>query len=328
MILVTGATGFIGSELTRQLVSRGDRVRILRRDTATLDLLGDTVSFVESVLGDVTNADSLLYAMNDVQQVYHVAGFIGFGWRRDKRMLYRINVEGTANVVNAALKAGISRLVHTSSIAALGRPEGLSKIIDESATWHRSHNNSLYAYTKYQGELEVQRGIAEGLDAVIVNPALVFGNGRKNENTRLIVEKIRDQKIPVVPIGGTNVVDVVDVAAGHILAMQHGKTGERYVLSGENLSWQEIFETIANALDVAPPRRKIPLGTYMTLAAILEFAAMVSGSRPRITRETARLATRVVRYDNTKAVEQLGCTFRSFNETTKRLAKDLITARG
>ncbi|MCH8961424.1 MAG: SDR family NAD(P)-dependent oxidoreductase [Bacteroidetes bacterium] len=250
--LVTGATGFIGSELTRQLLQEGVRVRILRRATSRLDLLGEAAQHVEHVLGDVTDPPSLCEAMADVGQVYHVAAYVGLGGRRDHARLHRVNVGGTAHVVNAALEAGVERLVHTSSIAALGRPE---RPIDETTEWHASSANTAYAVSKHEAELEVYRGIAEGLDAVIVNPSLVFGVGRPGENTRLIAERIRDGKIPATPGGGTNVVDVEDVAAGHRQAMRHGKTGERYLLGGENISWKTIFGTLAEALGVAPPRR-------------------------------------------------------------------------
>lgn len=322
-VLVTGATGFVGSELTRQLLEQGERVRILRRESSPLDLLGDLAPHVEHVIGDVSNPTSLLQAMEGVSQVYHTAGFVGFGGRRDRRALYAINVTGTANVVNAALESRVERLVHTSSVAAFGRPEQADYLINETSEWQRSRLNSIYAHTKYLGELEVNRGVAEGLDAVIVNPALIFGVGRPGENTRVIAEKVRDQRLPGVPTGGTNVVDVRDVAEGHLRAMERGRTGERYFLGSENLSWRAIIDALAAAFGVPAPRRAVPLGPALVVAMLSEAVAFVTHTRPLATRETIRTASRFFRYDNRKAREELGCTFRPFSETAAHLADAL-----
>lgn len=322
-ILVTGATGFIGSVLTRQLVDQGANVRILRRTHSRLDLLGPAAKQVAHAIGDVTNPASVLEAMQGVQQVYHAAAFLGFGGRKDRRRLHEINVRGTAHVVNAALSQGVERLVHTSSIAAFGRPEEPTSLIDERAVWNEDGANSEYAKTKHLAELEVYRGISEGLDAVIVNPALVFGVGRPRENTREIVERIQAGTIPAIPTGGTNVVDVADVAAAHLQAMRYGKTGERYFLGSENLSWRAIMHTLASALNVRPPRFTLSPAAALAFATLSETVATLTFTRPRITREVARQSARFYQYSNLKAKEELGCTFRSFTETAQRIAKAL-----
>ncbi|MGI9174368.1 MAG: NAD-dependent epimerase/dehydratase family protein [Rhodothermales bacterium] len=322
-ILVTGATGLLGSERTRQLVADGADVRILRRATSKLDLLGDVADQVEHAVGDVNDVERLQAAMADVRQVYHVATFVGFGGRRDRERLRRVNVVGTANVVNAALAAGVERLVHTSSMAAFGRPEDATQTIDETSEWRASRMNTAYAESKYLAELEVFRGIAEGLDAVIVNPALIFGLGRPGEGTMQIAQQVRDGRLPAVPTGGTNVVDVIDVAAGHRLAMARGETGERYFLGSENLTWRAIIGTLAEAFGVAPPRRTLSPTLALTAGTLAEAFAFVTGSRPRLTRETARTASRFYRYSNQKAIEELGCSFRPFEETALRMAQGL-----
>lgn len=322
--LVTGATGFLGSELTRQLVAEGADVRILRRATSRLDLLGEAVCRrVEHAVGDVTDIDSLHGAMAGVRRVYHAAAFVGFGGRRDRERLRRINVEGTANVVNTALAAGVERLVHTSSMAAFGRPEDACQPIDETAEWRTSRANTAYAHSKYLAELEVFRGIAEGLDAVLVNPALIFGAGRPGENTTRIAERVRDGKLPVIPAGGTNVVDVVDVAMGHRRAMARGRTSERYFLGSENLTWRAIIDTLADAFGVSPPRWTLPPMPALVAGTLAEAAAFVTGGRPSLTREAARTASRFYRYDHRKAVDELGCSFRPFEETAQRIAQAL-----
>ena len=321
--LVTGATGFIGSTLTRRLLAQGAEVRILRRATSKLDLLGEAAQHVEHVLGDVTDPESLRAAMDGVAHVYHTAAYVALGGRRDRALLHRVNVYGTACVVNAALAAGVARLVHTSSIAALGRPEGLLHPIDENTAWQASRHNTPYAVSKHEAELEIHRAIAEGLDAVLVNPSLVFGVGRPGENTRQIAERIRDGTFRAIPTGGTNVVDVEDVAAGHVRAMDNGQTGARYLLGGENLMWQAIVETLAEALGVAPPRRSLSPGLAMAFATASEAVAFVTRTRPLLTRTMARNVSQVYTFSNRKAIDDLGCTFRPFSDTAKRIAETI-----
>lgn len=319
MILVTGATGFLGSVLVRQLLAEGEPVRILRRASSALDLLGDAAGRVEHAVGDVTDAGSVRTAMRGVEHVYHTAAFVGFGGAQDAERLRAVNVGGTANVVDAALEAGVRRLALTSSQAALGRPETPAGVIDETAEWTASRLNTAYARSKHDAELEVHRGIAEGLDAVIVNPAVIFGPGRPGENTMEIVEKAR-RGLPAVPAGGTSVVDVEDVAAGHRAAMGRGETGERYFLGAENLTWEEIFGTLAEAFGKPAPRVVLPPALALAAGAASEALGALTRRRPALTRETARVSSRFYRYDNTKARERLGVAFRPFHETARRLA--------
>ncbi len=319
--LVTGATGLIGSAIVRMLVARGEDVRILRREQSPLGLLGENTERVEHVVGDVTDHFTLEEAVEGVDHVYHVAALIGT--KRDFDRMLRINVGGTAAIVDAALESGVRRLVHTSSIAALGRSEHPSGVIDETAVWQESRANSAYAVSKHLSDLEVYRGIAEGLDAVMVNPSLVFGVGRAGQNTRLVIDRIRSRAIPGIPVGGNNVVDVLDVADGHLRAMERGRTGERYILGSENLMWKEIMETIADVFGVAPPRFRLHPSIATTVAAIVETLAFVFRFRPLITFENVRQAARVYRYSNEKAVRELGCTFRPFRETVERIAAAL-----
>lgn len=318
--LVTGATGFLGATLVRRLVAAGTPVRILRRASSSLDLLGDAAGLVEHAEGDVTDWRAVRAAVSGTAQVYHAAAYVGFGGRKDREALMAVNVGGTANVVDAAREAGVDRLVHVSSIAALGRTLPPRRMIDETAVWRPSKANTAYAVSKHLAEMEVQRAVAEGLDAVIVNPALIFGPGRPGENTMQIAQKLREGTLPAVPAGGTCVVDVEDVAAGMERAMAHGRTGERYLLGGENLLWREILGQLAEVLGVEPPRVTLTRRPALALAAASAAWAALTRTRPLITFETARTASAVYRYDHTKAVEALGCTFRPFPETAARVA--------
>jgi dihydroflavonol-4-reductase len=326
--LITGATGLIGSVLTRRLLAEGEEVRIFRRPTSNLDLLGQAKFQVEHAFGDITDPEAVARAMDGVRFVYHTAGFIGMDGRRDRERLHEVNVAGTAHVVNAALAAGVERLVHTSSIAALGRPQDPAEPVDETMEFSTHPAPSSYAKSKYAGELEVHRGIAEGLDAVIVNPSLVFGLTHPGENTRAIIEKVRDGRLPAIPPGSTSVVDVEDVVTGHLHALHRGETGERYILGGENLSWRAIIGHLADALGVQPPRWVVPAGLLRAAAVAVEGVSLITGLALPLTREMARTAGNTYRYSNAKAVEKLGSSFRPFRQTAERLAQALAAEDG
>lgn len=317
----------LGAELTRRLVAEGQRVRILRRSTSSLDLLGETARAVEHVVADVTDPTSLAPAFTGIERVYHAAAYVSFEGKRDRAKLRAVNERGTANVVNAALEANVSQLAHVSSMAAFGRPRRPQGMIDEATRWTDSPVNSEYARSKHRAEREVQRGVAEGLDAVIVNPSLIFGRARPGQNTRAIAEAVRDEQLPGVPAGGTNVVDVRDVAAGLQRAMHRGATGERYFLGGENMSWRQIIDALAAAFEAEPPRFEVPPRLAQGAAWLSEAAAFVTRGTPFLTRETARTASRSYRYSNEKAKCDLDCSFRSFRETTRWLATELSEER-
>ena len=320
MILVTGATGFVGSALVRTLVTDGEAVRILRRPTSRLDLLGGAAEPVEHALGDVTDPATLRHAMGGVDAVYHVAAAVAFG-PAARRRLREVNVRGTAAVVDAALDAGVRRVVHTSSIAALGRAG--RGVIDEGAAWTASRSNSAYAVSKRDAELEVLRGVAEGLDATTVNPALVFGPGaRSGEGTGRLVERVAAGRVPLAPTGGTAVVDVADVVDGLRAAAERGGTGERYVLASENLSWAEILATLARALGTAPPRGILPPALLQLAGAAGSLGGVLTRAEPTLTLATARNAAETHRYANDRAVRELGVSFRPFAETAARIAAE------
>lgn len=322
-ILVTGATGLVGAELVRQLHADGQPVRILRRSSSSLDLLGELAESVEHAVGDVTDYPSVEEAMEGITHVYHAAAYLGFGGKREHQRLYAVNVQGTANVVEAARHARVQRLVHTSSHAAYGRTAQTQQAIDERSVWSASPYNSPYAESKYQAELEIYRGIAEGLDAVIVNPSLIFGHGAKGHVTRTMAERVRDGGVPFVPVGGANVVDVRDVAAGHIAAMKRGVCGERYFLGSENLLWKDIFAMLADAFGVAPPTRMIAPKAALWVSRFAEGVARITRTKPRLTKTSARNASMFYTYVNTKAKEALGVSFRPFTETAQHLAEVL-----
>ncbi|PEN13595.1 dihydroflavonol 4-reductase [Longibacter salinarum] len=319
--LVTGATGLVGSELVHQLLANGQEVRIFRRSSSDLSILGDAADEVEHAMGDIRDARSLLDAMQDVTHVYHAAAQISFGPGQQKT-LHEVNVYGTGNVVNAALRSGVQRLVHTSSMAAFGRPAG-PMVINESTSWDDEEDRSAYARSKYESELEVHRGIAEGLDAVIVNPSLIFGVGREGHGTRRIIDAVRSGWARAVPPGGSNVVDVQDVVQGMRNAMARGEKGRRYFLGSQNLSWHEIVGTLAEAFGQPPPSRTIPPSLMSVAAVASEVVSFVTRTRPMLTREHVQTSTATHEYENRRARTELGCSFQPFEVTARRIAAEL-----
>ena len=316
-ILVTGATGFIGSRVTRQLLDAGyDNIRILRREHSSLDLLGDASDHVEHWVGDMMDPASLLNAMRGIEVVFHTAAVVNLGSERGRR----VTATGARFVVDAALRAGIDRLIHTSSIAALGRSDDLAQPSDESTQWEPDGLNTPYAVAKHEAELEIFRGIAEGLDTVMVNPSVVFGPGRKSENTSLICAAVQARRVFMHPAGSISVVDVDDVAAGHLLAWERGQTGERYILAAENLSWRAVLTTLAEAFGVPPPRWRVHPAAAIGLGAAIEVGSKLIGRSPVFSRVLARTNNRAWSVSNEKAVRELGCTFRPFRETAARIA--------
>jgi dihydroflavonol-4-reductase len=296
MILVTGGTGLVGSYLLYELTCKGHRVRALLRpgtkpyDTRKLFSCFSTenehlIDQVEWIEGDVLDTFSLKQAMQGVEYVYHCAALVSFNPREIKEML-AINIDGTANVVNACIEGGIKKLCHVSSISALGQPEK-GEVIDENSKWKTSRINSGYAISKYGAEREVWRGIEEGLDAVIVNPSLIIGAGCHPKAINKLFHKIKDF-IPFYSQGVNGYVDVRDVARAMILVMGSEISGERFVLNSENLSYKEFFIKVADILKQPHPRIALNGSIMSFVARIEETRARLMHSTPLVTRENVR----------------------------------------
>ena len=320
--LVTGATGFLGSQLVRTLLKSGCQVRIFRRATSGLDMLGTAKDEVDHSVGDIIDVDALCEAMNDVQIVFHAAGNVRFG----SKSLYRVNVQGTAAVVNAALKSGVERLVHTSSVSAIGKSE--HTVANENSEWQSGSQMVPYARSKYLAEFEVQRGVAEGLDAVMVNPSLIFGpdhsRGKAPNITHDYARMIRGGKVWFYPGGGTNVVDIDDVVTGHLLALERGRTGARYILASENLSWNSLFSILAKVQGAKPPRIQLPYQLAVAGGTLTDIWSRTTGHKLPIGRSVVKYIYKNHRYSNKRAIDELGCSFRPFMETAQRVADSLV----
>jgi dihydroflavonol-4-reductase len=254
--LVTGSTGFIGSQLCRGLIEAGHNVRAFHRSSSTLRLLEGLD--VEHAVGDLTQPATLQSAMQDMEVVFHAAAWMGSS---EAGRLYAVTVEGTRDLLAAARKAGVQRVVHTSSAAALGVPEnGAATLLNENHTWNWRPDYYPYGYAKYLAELQVQKAVAQGLDVVIVNPSVVFGAGDIHRQAQSIISQVAGRKLGVAVEGGVNAVHIGDVVAGHLAALERGKTGERYILGGENLTFLELLEKIAKVVGAPAPNLVLPAG--------------------------------------------------------------------
>lgn len=301
-ILVTGATGFVGAALARALVERGAAVTVLARPSSSHARLHGLP--IAIALGDVTDAASLAAPMAAAQAVFHVAGLVSYRTRA-RSECERVNVLGTRNVMEVARRAGVARVVHTSSVVAVGAAR-TPRQLDESAEWDCADLKSPYFDTKRAAEDEVRRGIDAGLDAVIVNPSAVIGPGEPRGNLAGIAERLARGKRVSVPPGGVNIVALGDVVAGHLLAMERGARGERYLLAGENVSWKELVSRVARVLAVERPITTIPRWLYSAVVAGSALADRFVDLNAPLCPGALRPMARFSWFTNAKAIADLG----------------------
>lgn len=297
--LVTGGTGFLGANLAAGLVDRGWRVRILRRSNSPLDAVKDLD--VDHAIGDVLKPDSLVAAMQGIDVVFHVAA-ISIYWRSKPDTIYTVNVEGTRAVLDAARQSGVKRVVFTSSAAAVGLVKGRPS--NEGDPYHERIGRFPYGRSKWLAE-EVARAAAKnGQDVTIVNPSVIVGPRDLNWGSGSIIKEVAQRRVPAVPPGGVNYVAVEDVVAGHIAAAEKGRSGERYILSGENLTHRQLLDIVARVVGVKPPRFDIPRGVIPLLAFAADVAAR-AGVRLPINAAQLRLSREFIWFDNSKARREL-----------------------
>jgi len=301
--LITGATGFIGANLVRTLIQKGVRVRALVRPHSNRKNLEGLD--VEIAVGDVRDRDSIERAMEGCGLVFHAAALYSF-WVRPRRLIYEINVEGTRNVLDVALKAGVERMVYTSSIAALGRRTD-GKPADEETPVDPQKLRGDYRRSKYFAEQVALEFARKGLPVVIVNPSFPVGpyDVKPTPSGQVIVDFL-NRKMPAYVDTGLNVVDVEDVALGHWLALERGRVGERYILGGENLTMKEFLNMLSEITGLPAPRLKLPLGPLLPVSYVNKALALMLNYTPRLTPETIHLAQEPEFFSPRKAVEELG----------------------
>ena len=324
-IFVTGGTGFLGSYLLRYLVKNGyQNIRALKRKNSSLALVEEIKDRINWIEGDLQDIVSLEIAMDGVHQVYHCGAMISFNKKEVKKMM-RINVEGTANIVNIALDFGIEKLVHMSSIAALGRIKG-QESVNENTAWQRDNANSNYSISKYLGEQEVWRGIAEGLPAAILNPSVIIGSGFWEVGTSQMFQEVW-RGLKFYPTGSSGFVDVRDVAKLAIKLMESEYLGERFVVNNKNLFYKDFFTQIAHKLDIAPPSVKVT-SLMSGLAWRLDWLrSKLTGTPHLITKETANLVSNTFYYENQKSIEAFDYQYIPIDTTLTETAAQFIEAK-
>ncbi len=323
-ILVTGGTGFVGAYLLHYLLQRGyTNIRAIKRANSSMALVKDIEQQIEWIEGDVLDIFSLEEAMEGVEQVYHCAAVVSYD-PRDKKKMYEVNVKGTANVINSALHTGIEKLLHISSIAALGRSQK-TVYLDETAIWENSQTNSQYATTKYLAEMEVWRGMAEGLTVAIVNPSVILGSGFWNQGTgKFFMNGWKNFNF--YSTGGTGFVDVRNVAKACIELMESNLNNQRFILNAENLSYQELQYQIADALGKKRPSVKVNYIIRELAWRIAWLQSRLAGTSPFLTKETARHSTKRYYYDNCKSTEKLQLQYTPIKETVTMTCEQLKLA--
>jgi len=309
--LVTGATGFVGAAVARALLAAGWQVRVLVRHGS--DRRNVAALAVEQVIGDLTDSVSLEHALEGCEAAFHVAADYRL-WAPRPQELYRANVDGTAHLLDAAGRAGVRRIVYTSSVATIGlpadggaggedTPAGLADMIGH------------YKRSKFLAEERAREAAARGVPVIIVNPSTPIGPGDvKPTPTGQIVLDAARGRTPAYVDTGLNIVHVDDVAAGHLLAFHRGRIGERYILGGEDMTLRQILTLIAQLVGRSPPRIRLPHGVVLPIAYAAELYARLTGRPTRVTVEGVRMARKRMFFSSAKAVRELGYRWRPPSE--------------
>ena len=301
--MVTGGTGFLGSYIIQELVKKNYAVRAIRRNnTLPFWIPSNILEKVEWVPGDILDVLSLEDAMDGIDTVIHSAALVSFH-KKDANKLYQMNVDGTANVVNTALLKNVSRFVHISSVAAIGRKAG-GVTVDESAKWEESALHTHYAQSKFKAELQVWRGIGEGLNAVILNPSTILGFGDWHTSSCAIFKQIHDG-FNWYTDGLNGFVDVQDVARATITLMESTIQAERFIINGDNWKFRQLQNEMAEGFGVKKPGYRanaLLLGIAWRLEWVKSF---ITGNKPLLTKESARVARSETSFSNEKIKKAL-----------------------
>jgi len=305
--LVTGATGFVGAAVARVLLREGWEVRALARKGSDRRNLQPIA--VEIVAGDLADVGSLAHALGGCNALFHVAADYRLG-AFDPQQLYKTNVEGTRNILDAAREAGVQRVVYTSSVATIGIPtDGTPGTEDTPSTL--SDMIGHYKRSKFLAEEVAREAARAGAEVVIVNPSTPVGPGDvKPTPTGQMVLDAAAGRMPAYVDTGLNIAHVDDVAMGHLLAYQRGRAGERYILGGQDMTLREILVEIARLVGRKPPRIRLPSGVVMPIAYVAEAVARVTGRPTRVTVEGVRMARKRMFFSSAKAVRELGYQWR------------------
>jgi dihydroflavonol-4-reductase len=302
-VLVTGGTGFLGAYILKELVAKGYQAKAIRRTQKTPFFIpAEMLAPVQWVDGDILDCVSVEEAMKGSDMVIHAAAKVSYSGG-DQKQLYKTNIEGTSNVVNAALDQGIKKFVYVSSVAALGRSmDGAT--VSEGKQWDEITLDTHYARSKYHAEMEVWRGIAEGLDAVIVNPSTILGYGDWNQSSCAIFKNVY-QEFPWYTNGVNGFVDVEDIAKIVVMMLKTAIHSERFILSGDTLSFRQLFDLIADGMKKKHPHWEATPAMAAVAWRLESIKSLFSSKRSVLTRESAKIATSKTYFDNSKILQYL-----------------------
>ncbi len=327
MILVTGGTGLVGSHLVYSLLMAGETPVVLKRSTSHISKIKRVFSYyskdfeslfskIKWVDGDICDYNSVLDAMEGIDYVYHTAAKVSFQ-SSDKESVISTNITGTTNIVDAALEKNVKKLLYVSSIGALGR--AIDGDVTEDSYWN-SKKSSVYSTSKHYAEMEVWRGIAEGLNAVIINPSVIIGPGNWESGSAKLFSTMYNG-LKFYSIGSNGFVDVKDVVSTMILLMKSDISAERYIINSENIGYKQFFTWMADSLNTDPPKfRAGPLLSGIGWR-LLWIKGLLTGKVSTITKETAQTACQRYNYSNDKIVKETGYKFISVNESIERNSK-------
>lgn len=323
-IFITGATGLLGSHLARLLLRRGyTNIKAIRRPNSNMALLGDDADRIQWIHGDVFDIAALEEGMHDTDWVFHSAGMISYHPGHAKQM-QAVNAEGTANVVNNALKSEIRKLLHMSSVSVLAR-SGKYQNVTEGTPWQSTSYTSNYGLTKHQAEIEIQRGIAEGLNASIVIPSIILGAGVWQDGSATIFHQI-GKGMPVYPRGQNGYVDVRDVALLAIRIMEQEKNC-RVIANGHTIGYQELFSQIASRLNAQKPWIPVgPITSEIVWRAIVPLR-WITGRQSVINKETTRASQCFPEYDSSASLKVPGFRYTPLHKSLDDIAEKYLIAR-
>ena len=323
MVLVTGGTGFIGAYIIKELVEKNYSVRAIRRSNKFPFYISKEIfDKVEWIDADVLDIPALENAMNGIDTVIHVAGIVSFS-RKERKQMYKVNIEGTANMVNMALEKNIRRFVHISSVSALGRTISGSHV-NEEKKWEENKTNTHYAKSKYKAELEVWRGIGEGLNAVILNPSTILGYGDWNTSSCALFKKVYDEFRWYIP-GINGFADVEDVARVTVLMMETDITEERFIINAENWSFKKLQDAIADGFNKKHPSREVTPFLMAVARQMEKMKMFFSRKRPLLTKESSRVAFSKTYFENDKILKALpGFSFTPLEQSIKKACEKYL----
>ncbi len=332
MILVTGGTGLVGAHLLYTLVNSGEQVRAIHRKSSDLEAVKNVFSYytndfenlfkkVEWIEADITDVPSLKKAFVGIDYVYHCAAYISFN-PRHLRVLKKVNVEGTANMVNFCLSEGVKKLCYISSIATLGSSNN-GDLINEEVEFNPEDKNSVYSITKHDAEMEVWRGTQEGLDAVIVHPGVILGEGIWSSASGGILRTV-NKGVKYFTTGGVGMVDVQDVAKAMVLLLKSDLKNDHFILVGKNISYREFLSKIADNLNKKAPQKTISKKLMIAFASVDWFSNKIFRTKRKLLKATVRSLYNQSFYDASKIERAIDFTYTPYQKTIERVCRNYL----